>query len=311
MNLKEVKQVFIDNELCKVSSVEKVEIGFTNKIYSVNNKFILKVCEDETNELNFEKEAYFYKFFEGKISVPKVIIYDNSKKKYCESFMVYHKIKGENLYSKWHLLNNKRRKEIIKQLCQILKKINNSSYKGFVKKFKLKNSINWHDKIIKQINNHLKNSKKRKLLPTELINKIKDFVDTHHKVLKKQKITLVYWDVHFDNILIENNKITGLLDFERTELASIDFTLDVVKRMVEYPKKYMAEKFEKLAKKKDYAQLLDWFKEFYPELFAFENLNKRLDLYAIEHDLATLLDYPNSKATKKMIAKIVNYKEPI
>ena len=51
--------------------------------------------------------------------------------------------------------------------------------------------------------------------------------------------------------------IVGILDFERTEVSSIDFILDIIKRIVEYPKKYMSEKFEKFAKKEDYAHLLD------------------------------------------------------
>ncbi|MEK6858045.1 MAG: phosphotransferase, partial [Nanoarchaeota archaeon] len=250
-------------------------------------------------------------YFKGKIPVPKIIVYDNTKKKFSKVFVIYHKIKGDNLYAKWHLLSNAERKNIVKQLCKILKKINNSSYGNFVKKFKLKSSINWHDKILSQIRSHLKNIESKKILSTEFIQKIKSFVETHHQVLNEQKIALVHWDVHFDNILIKNNQIVGLIDFERTELASIDFTLDVIKRMVEYPKKYMSKKFEKFAKKKEYSKLLNWFKEFYPELFQFKNLDKRLDLYSIEHDLATLLGWPNSKATKKMIAKTVRYKSTI
>ena len=69
----------------------------------------------------------------------------------------------------------------------------------------------------------------------------------------------------------------------------------------------MAEDSEKFAKKKDYSQLLVWFREFYPELFEFKNLDKRLDLYALEYHLATLLDWPDSKEVKQMIAKIINY----
>ena len=41
--------------------------------------------------------------------------------------------------------------------------------------------------------------------------------------------------------------ILGILDFERTEVSSIDFNLDIVKRMVDYPKKYISEKFKKFA----------------------------------------------------------------
>lgn len=33
-------------------TVTKVNVGFTNTIYSMNDKFILKICSDESNEEN-------------------------------------------------------------------------------------------------------------------------------------------------------------------------------------------------------------------------------------------------------------------
>jgi len=298
MDKKTIKRIFSQNNLGKVESIVKIEIGFTNKVYSINDQFILKVCEDLENEKFFKKEVFLYAFFRNKIPVPKILIYDNSKKIYKKSFMIYRKIHGDNLYSKWHLMSNSERKNIVKQLCDILKIINKASFGK---------SLNWHDKILNQIKNSLKKIEDKKILSKEFIQTIRNFVKTNHSVLKVQKISLVYWDAHFDNILMKNNKIVGILDFERTEMASIDFNLDIIKRMVEYPKKYMSKDFEKFAKKEDYAKLLDWFKEFYPALFAFKNLDKRLDLYALEHDLDTLLSWPNSNEVKQMIKKTVNY----
>lgn len=307
MDEKIIKLIFLQNNLEEVKSIKKIETCFTNKVYSINDKFILKVCEDEGNEENFKIEVFLYNFFKDKIPVPKIKVFDNSKKIYGKFFMIYPKIEGDNLYSKWHLLSNANRKNLIKQLCEILKVINKSPYDEFMKKFKVNSSKNWHDKILNQIQNSLKKIEQKKLLSSAFIQSIKKFIDNNHTVLKEQKMALVYWDVHFDNILIQDTKIVGILDFERTELSSIDFTLGVIKKMVEHPKKYMSEDFEKFAKKEDYAQLLNWFQEFYPELFDFENLDKRLDFYSIKHDLDILPDWPNSKELKQMIAKTIKY----
>lgn len=307
MDEKVIKQIFLQNNLEEAKSINKINIGFTNEVYSVNDKFILKVCEDLDNEEKFDREVLFYDFFKNKIPVPNVIVCDNFKRVYDKIFMIYPKIEGDNLYSKWHLINNDKRKNIIKQLCGILKIINNTPYEKFLKRLKLTPLVSWHDKMLNQIRNSLIKIEDKKIISNDFIKAINDFVDENHSVLFEQKIALVYWDAHFDNILIRKNKIVGILDFERTELSSIDFTLDIIKRMLEYPKKYMSEEFEKFAKKKDYAQLLIWFQEFYPELFGFKNLNKRLDLYAIEHSLDDLLYWPNSKDAKQMIANTIKY----
>ena len=306
MNKQTIKQIFKANSLKKPEKIEKIEIGFTNQVFSIDNKFILKICQDTKNEKSFDKEVFFYNLFKKDLPVPKVIVYNKSKKIHNRVFMIYKRIGGDNLYSKWHLMSNSQRKAIIKQLCNILKTINKKSTKSFTKKYNLSSNINWKTKITSKINKHLKQIEKRKILSKDLTNSIKEFVKTNSKILDQKKIALVYWDAHFDNILVKNNKIVGILDFERTELASIDFVLDIVKRMQEYPSKYMAEEWEKYAKKKDYANLMEWFKESYPEIFKFKELDKRLALYTIEHDLDTILGWPKTNQAKKAIEKIVN-----
>jgi len=310
MDKKIIEKIFTENNLGEVKSVKKIDVGFTNKVYSINDEFILKVCFDEENEENFEKEVFFYDFFKDKIPVPKVIFYDNSKSIYNKFFIIYPKIQGDNLYTKWHLMTDDERRGIIKQLCEFLKIINNADCKKFVEKFKISNPINWKESIDSKIQKSLQELGTRETLSKEFIRKIQKFVEENKSVLNEQKISLVYWDAHFDNILVKDNKIVGILDFERTELASIDFVLDILKRMMNYPKKYMSEESEKFAKKEDYENLLDWFQEFYPELFDFKKLEKRLDLYCIEHDLKDLIGWPNVIELKEQLATIVKYYSP-
>lgn len=307
MDKKIVEKIFKEHNLGTVHSIANIDIGFTNKVYRVNENFILKACEDESNEKKFEIEVFLYNYFKDNIPVPRISVFDKSKRIYDKFFMIYPMIEGDNLYSKWHLLNNDQRKSIIKQLCDILKVINTSPHDKFLQKFDVNFSDNWHDKVLKQIQNSLKQIERKKLLSPEFIQVIKKFVNDNHQVLKEQKMALVYWDAHFDNILVEDTTIVGILDFERTEVSSIDFVLDIIKRMTEYPKKYMSAQYEKFAKIEDYAHLIDWFQEFYPELFNFKHLDKRLDLYALAHDLDTLIWYPDSEEVKQMIARTVNY----
>ena len=307
MNQIIAEKIFQEYNLGEIQSIQKIEIGFTNKVFLINNKFILKVCVDKSNEEQFEKEVFFYNFFKNQISVPQIKIFDNSKNIYDRFFTIYPKIEGDNLYSKWHLFSNEERKTIIKQLCGILKIVNEAPIQEFAKRHNINLSNSWQDKILNQIQNSLLNIEKKKFLSAELLKATKKFVADNHFVLSEQKMALVYWDAHFDNILVQGTKVVGILDFERTEIASIDFILDILKRMVEYPKKYMSAASEKYAKKEDYIHLLEWFKEFYPTLFDFKYLNRRLDLYTIKHDLDTLIAYPDSIETKKIIAKTIKY----
>ncbi len=294
-----IEKIFYKNKIGEINSVEKIDIGFTNEIYSINNKFILKICKSKSNEKNFRKEVLYYRLFRGKIPVPKLIFYDTSKKVLNHFYIVYHKIDGDNLYSQWHLLNNQERKSIIKQICSILK---------FISKKDRHSNKNWYRKRYSSTKKFLNIVKNKKIISKEFINKIESFIEKNKDVLHEQKLGLVYWDVHFDNFLIKNKRIIGIIDFEDIEVMSIDYTLDSVRRMVNYPKVYVSQNFERFIKKKDYSQLLTWFKIFYPKLFNFRDLNKRLDLYSVEYDLRLLPEWSKSKSLKRRLAKTVGFR---
>ena len=178
-----IEKIFLKNKIEKAISIKKIDIGFTNDVYLINHKFILKVCKNENNENNFKKKIFYYKLFKGKIPVPNLIFYDTSKKVLNKYFMVYHKIEGDNLYSKWHLLSNEERKKIIKQICMILKVINKT---GKVPK------KNWYKERYSNTKNLLEEVNNKKIISKAFINKIERFIDGNKNVLHKTKSGLVY-----------------------------------------------------------------------------------------------------------------------
>ena len=44
-----------------INKVEKINVGFTNTIYSINDSYIVKICTNIDNEESFLKEIEFYK----------------------------------------------------------------------------------------------------------------------------------------------------------------------------------------------------------------------------------------------------------
>lgn len=311
MNKEQIESIFKYHNVATVKSIEKIEIGFSNDVYSINDDFILKVCKDHRYEERFKKEVFLYNFLKEELPIPQVKVYDESKSLCVYLYIIYPKIRGVNLYSKWHLMNNAERKNIIGEICTTLKIINKASTKKFADKFGLNSNLNWEKVIVGKIHESLSNLESRDILSKESIHSIKAFVSKNSFALSEQDVKIVYWDIHFDNVIIEENKLVGLIDFERTELCSIDFVLDVVKRMMDHPKKYVSAEFEKFAVKEDYQNLMTWYKEFYPELFSFKNLDLRLALYSIEHNLSTLIGWPEDKKLEENILNIIQPEETI
>lgn len=188
MKIDIIKKIFFENNVEKVENIEKINIGFTNEVYSINDKLIIKICENNENEENFEKEAFFYELLRDKIPVPNVIIYDNSKKIYNKSYIIYAKIQGDNLYSKWHLINDENRENIIKELCNFLKIINNQEIDEYIKKFNIKLPIDWKGIILDKIYNSLNKINKNKIISKNFISKIEEYIENNKYVLDTNKL---------------------------------------------------------------------------------------------------------------------------
>lgn len=296
-------------DLCRLpkeTPIAKIPIGFTNCVYDIDNKIILKLRRDGANTQCFMVEVELLRYFEAKLPVPKLIFSEIS----CAELggypvMLYHKIKGENLYSVWHTFNDAKRKSIIKQLCGILKTINQTPLRDVQHIDRIVVIESWKKTVLDRIHKYLSVAKSMNSLFPESIESIKRFVIEHSSSLDEQQLALTYFDAHFDNVLVEGDQIAALLDFERTEITSIDFALDVVRRMVEFPTKYPSEQSGHFCKGEHYTHLLEWYEEYYPELFQFKNLKRRLDFYAIAHDLEDLENWPNVQSLKDNLLRIV------
>ena len=75
--------IFVENP-----KVKKINVGFTNTIYDVDNKFIIKVCTNINNEENFKKEIEFYKANKNNNLIPK-LYYSNTvfSIQFCKTYV--------------------------------------------------------------------------------------------------------------------------------------------------------------------------------------------------------------------------------
>ena len=77
-----INKIIICNEslLGNNPKFTRINIGFTNALYNVDDKYIIKVCTDYSNEGKFQKEINFYNSNKDNELIPKLFISDTSKK---------------------------------------------------------------------------------------------------------------------------------------------------------------------------------------------------------------------------------------
>ena len=233
--------------------------------------------------------------------VPSLVVADNTRSLLPHIYMIYKKLPGGPVANHWHEMTDRQRKQFIGELCGYLKVIDNLPPSSYSRNEKL-DSFDWQKHICDRIEVKLAIIGERKLLPETTISSIQQFVAQTKHVLKAQKLGLVFWDVHFDNLLVDEKfALAGLIDLESTDVCSIDYRLMTVRLMQRHPKLYLSKEMESYAKTKDYTHLLKWYRDFYPDMFAFEHIDARIDLYELLDIVSKLPDWPRATILRQRL----------
>ena len=128
----------------------------------------------------------------------------------------------------------------------------------------------WSLFIKEKLNKDLENCNAHNLFSKQEKEKISFLIDNSSDYLSTEEFRLVHSDIHFDNVLIDENNKLKLIDFETAIYAPIDYELDIFLRMCINPLKYSSEETEELVTEEDYINIPNYLKEYYPEIFNFK-----------------------------------------
>lgn len=286
------KSLFGDNLI-----INKINVGFTNTLYSVNDSFIIKICTDLSNEPKFNKEIEFYNANKDNDLIPKLYYANTDKVDIPYYYEILEKINGVSLYDVWHTFSEEQREDIIKQLCEAMKQFH--SNKG--------QSYDWVKRTSDLFISSYNKAKELHLLDNEEQELLEIAYSKFSEYLQSDEFVLIHNDLHFDNVFYDNGKIK-LIDFERSIYAPRDFELDILYRMIRKPWKFASEENEQYTKLEDYENIMTYIEKFYQKLIHTNNLYQRLAIYDIVYFLKQYVNAPQYEDLKEDVinaAKIV------
>ena len=281
--------------------ITKVNVGFTNTIYNINDKFIIKICTNENNRESFLNEIEFYNKNKDNDLIPVLYSSDITKETIPYYYEILQKIDGISLYNIWHNLSEEERENIVVQLTDYMKDLH----------LNVGEKYDWSNYIKNKFLLNYKKVKGLSILTEEERQLLEYSYSKFDKYLQSDEFVLVHNDLHFDNVFYNNGKIK-VIDFERSMYAPRDFELDILYRMIRKPWNFASEETEQYTNAKDYFNILLYLEKYYKELFDNKYLEQRLAIYDIVYYLEQIINYPYLKELKDDIisaAKIVVLKE--
>lgn len=115
---------------------------------------------------------------------------------------------------------------------------------------------------------------------------------------------LVHGDLHGSNVMVDQGRVTGLIDFAEALSQPADAELDTVLRWCARPQEFPATPGERGLEATVLADIPRWLYGAYPELFEREHLRERLHLYDMYVELALAAHHPRSDVRSTALRRI-------
>lgn len=304
LSKQQIQKLFDAHGLGSVTHVEDCLTGFSNVIQFVNDTYVVKQLGAENDEDNLKQEAYILKAIEDTIPAPKLLVADFSGEVIAKPVLVMTKLKGAGLYSVWQTFEQDKQQVLVKQIAEFLKNINDLDTSD--SDLFQKDCIDWYQTKLDEYEKNIAGIEKDKILSPELISKICTLFEQRINIFKDSDIKLTYADLHFDNILIHEGEISGVIDFETVQYMSKDFVLLPIKRLSEFPREYMPDDFTGEVIESAYKDVYGDLRKYYPDVYDFPHIDARIDMYSIIYDLGVLLVFPKAEDRKAQVVKIVD-----
>ena len=272
-----------------ISKIEEVNAGFNNSIFDVNDTFIIKVCDNIEKEKLFDTEANFYNSNKDNNSIPTLYKFDKSKSVIPYVYEIIEKVNGKTVYYHWYKMNEQEREKLIQKIVKILQKIHLKNYPEY----------NWSENIKNKILDSFNQT--TDMFREEEKDIILKSLDKYDEILSDNKFSLIHNDLHFDNILIDNNQNVKLIDFNDSIIAPFDYDLRLLYMSAETPWKWANIEMDPYQKPEDYKHLFEYIKKYYKELNNVKHLDERMLVYRILDDFKLLPRFRETEAKDRIL----------
>ena len=197
-----------------IESIKRFEEGMINDVFSLDDKYVLKINTAQPDIPKLKKEFSVYQALpQFNVPTPLVVGFDESLKTIKFPYLVYKQIDGQTLSVQWGILEQEAQDSYMEQLGALLGKIHNlkpsnldlpgqGEYLGLKKD------------IIIRINKIAGELATSKVLDEEVILRIKNFYLNSSLFDEEAPPSLLHGNYGLGNIITNNGVINGVIDWE-------------------------------------------------------------------------------------------------
>jgi aminoglycoside phosphotransferase (APT) family kinase protein len=251
---------------------------------------VLRFREPARSTGSLKREAAVLARLKGRVRAPEVVA--SGLDDLLGEYLIQTWVPGRSMLSAWLETPDATTREWwLVQWTAALRAIHEERFTkpGELPNGELKPSPTWRGYIEGRIRKRLDLLMRVPTMDRELILAAERYLRRHSGVLEDGPCCLIHRDLHFANVLVKGPDLTGILDFELAESGPPDYELDTIYRFLRYPWLFAEPGSAARVTPGRFASVWIRLKRGYPELFQVRHLRDRLCLYALDHDLSSLL----------------------
>jgi aminoglycoside phosphotransferase (APT) family kinase protein len=221
---------------------------------------------------------------------------------------------GESLHRLWVTLSEKEQDAIIAQLAACMQALHAWTHPlfGLLATPQL-HQPTWHGWLGNRFRQSVEKLRRlESVFPPAILAQVENHFLERQDLLEARKAVLVHHDLWPGNILVQQGKITAILDFEFATWAPPEYELLLIEQFCLYPNDFVEEERATYACS-DFASFIQRLRAQAPALFSDPDLRHRLDLYHIEYVLSAYLAWMERQAERQAglavnpVAKVLNF----
>lgn len=278
----------------------RITTGFTHEVHRLNDDLVIKFFNADSPQ-RFATESAILGL-PAAFPKPQLVASGGPDEVVDRSYVIMTYVPGRSLGSCWHMATDDQREHLIQQISRALQTINTIQPADIA----LQAERSWQDFIVDSVHERLDRLKGKDIIDAATTEKVLHTLTASALALADSELYVVYWDIHFDNFIVDDDfRLQAVIDLENVALTALDYPLFVVQKQMTEPEKYLREADEQYADKKDYEQLQNWYRQYYPEMFAVSHLDTRLRVYQLLDTLHLLADWPHVQSLHAKLAKLL------
>ncbi len=205
-------------ELGTVQTLTVPQRGCSNACFLVNENFVVRFQVTERPRHKFRTEQIAYNLLrDSDLPIPEVVVLDESRTLVPYAFLITTRLPGETVYDSWNGLDRSAQQRLAFEAGQYLALLHRHTLPAFGSLSQLATDSfpAWTAYLEDYVTQNVRQAREEDLLDATTTTRLEQLLVRFQPLLAEVTTgSLLHRDYHFENLLQQEGRITGIIDFE-------------------------------------------------------------------------------------------------